>query len=217
MNATSPAGHAAPRRDWIEILAAVLLALAAVATAWSGYQATRWNGEQAKAASRGNALRAEATQAAGRAGSQTEIDVATFIQWVDARATGDDELAAFYAARFRAEFRPAFDAWLATDPLSSPDAPPTPFAMDEYQVEAAAEADRLDAEAEAFSAAVRRDVQRASNYVLGVVLFAVALFFAGMSTKLSGRGVRTAMLVVGGVIFVGTAVWILTFPISLQV
>jgi hypothetical protein len=53
--------------------------------------------------------------------------------------------------------------------------------------------------------------------VLGVVLFAVALFFAGMSTKLSGRGVRTAMLVVGGVIFVGTAVWILTFPISLQV
>ena len=37
-------------RDWVEILATVLLAVAAVATAWSGYQASRWNGEQAKAA-----------------------------------------------------------------------------------------------------------------------------------------------------------------------
>jgi hypothetical protein len=217
MTAASATKDAASRRDWLEIVAAVLLALAAVATAWSGYEATRWNGEQAKAASRGNALRAEATQASGRADSQTEVDVATFIQWVDASANGDEELAAFYAARFRPEFRPAFDAWLATDPLSNPDAPPTPFAMDEYQLEAATEAERLDAEAEAFSAAVRRNVQRASNYVLGVVLFSVALFFAGMSTKLRGRGVRTAMLAVGCLVFVGTATWIATFPISLQV
>jgi hypothetical protein len=217
MSAASPPTHAADQRDWIEIVAAVLLALAAVATAWSSYQATRWNGEQAKAASRANALRAEATQAAGRADSQTEVDVATFIQWVDAEATGDDELAAFYAARFRPEFRPAFDAWLATDPLSSPDAPPTPFAMDEYRLDAAAEAERLDAEAEVFSAAVRRNVQRAGNYVLGVVLFAVALFFAGMSTKLRGRGARTGMLVVGCLVFVGTAAWIATFPVSLEV
>ena len=36
------------RRDWVEIGATVLLAVAAVATAWSSYEATRWNGEQAK-------------------------------------------------------------------------------------------------------------------------------------------------------------------------
>jgi hypothetical protein len=36
-------------RNWVEIGATVLLALAAVATAWSSYQAARWNGEQAKA------------------------------------------------------------------------------------------------------------------------------------------------------------------------
>jgi type II secretory pathway pseudopilin PulG len=214
---TDRPGVAAPQRDWIEIAAAVLLALAAVATAWSSYQATRWNGEQSKAASRANALRAEATQAATRADSQTEIDVATFIQWVDARAKGDQELASFYVERFRPEFRPAFDAWLATDPLSSPDAPPTPFAMDEYRLEAATEADRLDAEAEGFSAAVRRDVQRAGNYVLGVVLFAVALFFAGMSTRLGGRGVRIAMLAVGCLVFAGAVAWIATFPVIVSV
>jgi hypothetical protein len=207
----------APQRDWIEIIATVLLAFAAVATAWSSYQATRWNGEQAKAASRSNALRAYATQAATRADSLTEVDVATFIQWIDANATGDDELASFYLDRFRPEFRSAFDAWIATDPFTAADAPPTPFAMEEYQLEDAAEAERLNAEAEAFSAAVRRNVQRAGNYVLGVVLFAVALFFAGMSTKLSSACTRLAMLGIGCIIFVGAVAWLATFPVSVAI
>ena len=72
--------------SFVEIVATVLLSLAAVATAWSGYQATRWNGEQAKAASRTNAIRVEAARAQGLSESQTQVDVATFIQWVDAYA-----------------------------------------------------------------------------------------------------------------------------------
>ena len=44
-------------RNWVELVATVLLAVATVATAWSGYQSTRWNGEQSKAAARTNALR----------------------------------------------------------------------------------------------------------------------------------------------------------------
>jgi hypothetical protein len=211
------AGVDAPGRDWLEVVATVLLALAAVATAWSSYQATRWNGEQAKAASRANAVRFEATQASSLADSQTQVDVATFIQWIDANATGDDELASFYADRFRAEFQPAFEAWIATDPFSNPEAPPTPFAMEEYRPEARTEAEQLDAEGEAHSAAVRRDVQRAGNYVLGVVLFAVSLFFAGMSTRLGGRGARSAMLVVGCVVFIGAVAWIATFPVSVSI
>ena len=53
--------------------------------------------------------------------------------------------------------------------------------------------------------------------MLGVVLFAVALFFAGMSTKLSGPGPRKALLVVGCLVFIGTAAWIATFPVSVSV
>ena len=215
---TAPGPTAAPpRRDWIEIVATVLLSVAAVATAWSSYQATRWNGEQAKAASRANAVRVQAARASGLANSQTQVDVATFIQWVDARATGEADLESFYVERFRDEFRPAFDAWLATDPLTNADAPPTPFAMDEYQLEAAAEAERLDAEEAVLSATVRRNIQRAGNYVLGVVLFTVALFFAGMSTRLTGRGSRMVTIGLGCLMFVGTVVWIATFPVSVSV
>jgi ferric-dicitrate binding protein FerR (iron transport regulator) len=214
---TTSAPEAPARRDVIEIVATVLLALAAVATAWSSYQATRWNGEATKASGRVNALRLDAARAQGLAEGQTQVDIGMFFQWVNADAADDDELATFYRDRFRPEFRPAFDAWLASDPLVDANAPPTPFAMDEYQLQARLDAERLDAEAEQFAASVRRNLQRAANYVLGVVLFAVSLFFAGMSAKLRGSGTRRALLVVGCVVFVGTAVWVATFPISLAV
>ena len=68
----------------VEIVAAVLLASAAVATAWSSYQASRWTGEQAKAFASANAARVESTRASDLANAQSEIDVTTFSQWVDA-------------------------------------------------------------------------------------------------------------------------------------
>ena len=86
--------------------------------------------------------------------------------------------------------------------------------MDEYQLQARADSEASDAEAQATVALVLDDIQHSANYVLAVVLFAVALFFAGMSTKLSGPGARKALLIVGCVMFVGTAVWIATFPVS---
>jgi hypothetical protein len=201
----------------LEVLATILLAVAAVATAWSGYQATRWNGEQAKASSTTNAIRIEAARAQGLSQAQTQVDVATFTQWVDAYAREETQLADFYFKRFRQEFRPAVDAWLATRPLKNPNAPLTPFAMPQYKLSATAEAKRLDAEAELSAATVRRDIQRASNYILGVVLFSVSLFFAGMSTKLGNARLRTLTLAVGCVVFLGTLIWIATSPVSFAV
>ena len=197
--------------------ATVLLAAATVATAWSGYQASRWNGEQAKAASRTNALRIDAARAQGLAEAQTEVDVATFTQWINAYARQETELAAFYLKRFRKEFKPAVNAWIATRPLRNPKAPLTPFAMPQYRLAATAEVERLDAETELSSASVRRSIQRSTNYVLCVVLFAAALFFAGISTRFESDRLRAACLGMGMLVFLGTVVWLATFPVSLTV
>ena len=202
---------------WVEIVATVLLALAAVATAWSSYQANRWNGEQAKAAARVNVLRIEAARAQGLAEGQTQVDIAMFFQWVNATANDEQELADFYEARFRPEFQPAFDAWLATDPLTSTEAPPTPFAMEEYQLQARTASEEADAEAAQTAALVLDHLQTSANYVLAIVLFAVSLFFAGMSAKLRGSSTRKALLLVGCLVFIGTAAWIATFPVVLTV
>ena len=218
MDDVAPAVEPArPRSDWIEIVATVLLSLAALATAWSSYQATRWNGEQVKAASRANASRTDAARDAALASNQTQIDVATFIQWVDATAHDEQALQQFYEQRFRPEFRPAFDAWLATKPLINPDAPTSPFVMPEYQLAATADAQRLDAQTQVLAAVVPRNVQRSSNYVLGVVLFAVSLFFAGMSAKVHGRRARVCLLSVGVIVFLGAVSWIASLPVSWSV
>jgi hypothetical protein len=200
----------------IEIAATVLLALATVATAWSGYQATRWGQQTTLAQSGSNASRIAATRASDLANAQTQIDVATFSSWVDAYALNETFLADFYYARFREEFKPAVEAWVATMPLKNPDAPLTPFAMPEYVLAAREEAQRQDEITEVKSAEVRRNIQRQSNYVLGVVLFATALFFAGTSTRVSTRSLRLTILGLGVVLFVGTVVWIATFPVSVS-
>ncbi len=219
MTTVAPRAEESPPsgRSWQELVVTVLLVVAALGTSWSSYQATRWNGEQAAAASRTSAVRISASRAQGLSQAQTQVDVATFIAWADANRRGDRELAAFYVDRFRDEFTPAFAAWRATRPFTNPDAPPTPFAMPEYQLTAKADADELDAASEVGAAQVRLDIQRSSNYVLTVVLYAVVLFFAGMSTRLNNQRLRWVMTLAGCAVLLGNIAWIATFPVSLKV
>ena len=124
----------------------------------------------------------------------------------------------FYRTRFREEFKPAFDAWLASDPLhdargtvdavrTSPSTSSPPLRRPT----------RLEAEAAAATEQAKVDIQRADNYVLAVVLFAASLFFAGISTRLRLPAARAVILGLGCLLFLGTVAWIATFPVSLEV
>lgn len=200
-----------------ELLATILLAVAAVATAWSSYQSARWSGVQANDYSAGSAARVESIGLATKAGQKTEVDVLTFTQWIDAYSTGDRRLARFYFQRFRPEFKPAVTAWMATNPLNNAGAPPTPFSMSQYEVaENSASASKVK-EAEQAIASAQEANQRSDNYVLAVVLFAVALFFAGIGTKLSAPRQKMAILGLGYLIFLGTAAWVATFPVTVSI
>jgi hypothetical protein len=205
------------RGGWVEVASAVLLSVAALAIAWSGYQASRWTGEQAKAYSRANAARVESTRWSNLANTQTEIDVATFTQWVDAYARNETMLADFYRKRFREEFKPAVEAWIASRPLQNPDAALTPFATPQYRLEARAESERLEAKAAAEAAVAGRNIQRATNYVLGVVLFSSALFFGGISSRIGNPRTRAVVLGMGCLVLLVGLTWIISLPISFSV
>ena len=217
-DAASPADEEPDNnRRWHEILVTVLLVIGAIATAWSSYQATRWNGEQAEAAGRTSGIRIDAARAAGMASSQTQIDVATFIAWADAEGREETALSEFYIDRFRPEFETAFAAWVKSDPFVDPTAPSTPFVMPEYQVAKRVEAERLDQDAEKSAAKVVTNIQHASNYVLTVVLYTVVLLIAGMSAKMSNHRLRGAMVLGGAVVLIATILWVTTFPVSVAV
>jgi hypothetical protein len=206
------------RRDHrLELAATLLLALAAIATAWSSYQSSRWHGKQAAAQSASIAARVESTREASVANRQAQVDLALFTQWIDAYARDESELADFYRRRFRDEFEPAFDAWVATHPRRNRNAPLSPFAMPQYELAASAEADRLEQQAADFSQQVKVDIQRADNYLLAVVLFAMSLFFAALSTRLHTFGSRATMLGFGWLLFLCTVGWLATQPISVAV
>lgn len=199
----------------LELAATLLLAFASVATAWSAYQSRQWSGEQAVQTGHATAARISVNRATALAGRQLQIDVATFIQWVNAREEHHPALARFYATRFRPEFKPAFDAWVATSPFTNKAAPLTPFAMHRYRPQASRRADQLELMAGAESQAAKDANERADNYMLAVVLFASALFFAGISTKLALPRMRAALLALGWVIFLGAVVWLVTLPVQL--
>jgi hypothetical protein len=212
--AEAPRHHGFP---WLEVLSTLLLALAAVATAWSSYQASRWQGQQALAGNRSTAARIEANREAAVANRQIQTDIATFVQWVDAYAHRDEELQAFYFRRFRDEFKPAVEAWIATRPLKNPKAPLTPFVMPQYRSAAQAEADALEAKGDAEAAVSRRNVDRASRYVLCVVLLALSLFFAGISARLRAGASRAVVLGLGWAMFLCTVAWLATFPVTVKI
>jgi hypothetical protein len=136
----------------------VLLAVVAVAIAWASCQSARWHGKQALAQGTSLAARVKSTRASNFANREARVDIAIFTQWINGYAAGNPKLAAVYGDRFRPEFRRAVDAWVATKPRENPHAPPTPFAMPQYQLAASAQADRLESRSEAFAQAVRRDL-----------------------------------------------------------
>ena len=122
-------------------------------------------------------------------------------------------LSGFLFLRFREEFVPAVNAWLATDPITNPNAPPTPFTMDDYVVADLVIADELSATADEKAQAARDANQNGDNYVLTMVLFASVLFFAGVSSKLVRKRNRILALGFGVILLVAGSVILLSLPI----
>jgi hypothetical protein len=87
--------------------------------------------------------------------------------------------------------------------------------MPQYRSVASAAADALEAKGARESARAQAYVQRADRYTLCVVLFATALFFAGISTRVQTVGSRLAVVAMGWLLFATAFIWMLTFPASL--
>jgi hypothetical protein len=142
----STGGHG-DRSEWIEILEAIVLAAVAVLTAWSGYQAARWDGKSAASYARASATNVEAQEQLTLAGQEHLYDITTFDSWLGATLRGEHELASRFERRFRPEYAVAFAAWMKTDPFNDPKAPPGPGFMPEYTNTKLARAKELSREA----------------------------------------------------------------------
>jgi hypothetical protein len=209
-------GSAPPPRSErrLELASVLLLALTTLATAWCGYQAARWSGEQSQHYARASATRIKAGQAATRAGQLRIDDLLYFDGWLDARQAGDEKLAAIYRRRFRPEFVPAFRAWIAQKPFTNPQAIPGPLYMPQYHSADLARSTKLDDEADELYNEGTKAKGYDDKYILTTVFFAAVLFFAGISLRLDWRPLKIAVLGMGLALLLGGVGFVLTLPVA---
>jgi hypothetical protein len=209
------AGKVTSRRERVlELGAVVLLSVTTLATAWSGYQAARWSGEQSQDYAQASANRIKAQRGSTTAGQLRIDDLMLFNNWLNAHDAGDERLAAEYRRRFRPEFVPAYRAWLAQRPFSNPRAVPGPLYMPQYRLSADAQAKAFDAKADDLYREGTNAKTNDDKYILSTVFFAAVLFFAGISLRLDWRPLRVAVLCLGGAMLLGGLVFVLSLPIA---
>ena len=195
----------------VEILEACVLAVVAVATAWSGYQAARWDGRQAELYAMASTQRVEADQALTLGGQQRLLDVTTFNTWIQMQKEGRHGLAALYERRFSPEFKVAFDAWIAAHPFSNPDVPPGPGFMPEYVNPQIEHGTALNEQANASFEAGTAARSTSDQYIRTTVVLASVLFLLALSQRFRLRQVRIGVLVVAGALMLYGIAAIISF------
>ena len=199
-------------QEAVELIEVVLLAIVAVATAWSGFQATKWDGRQSYLY--GQATRQRfAADAASTAGGQVLVtDVSLWTAWLSAHADNDTQLESIYQRRFSPAYATAFAAWLRTDPFTNPNAPAGPSRMPQYHNPLVAQAGRLNQEASAAFNAGTSARTTGDEYVRDTVLFASILFLVALAQRLKVRAARVGLNAVAFGLLVFVLISIVTLP-----
>jgi hypothetical protein len=176
------------RQRILDSWTAIILAVAAVATAWASFQASNWSGESSDAQSASAIARADAGRAATSATQATIIDSQTWLDWVSAVAAGQKAKADFLDSRFSPQLKVAQADWLSgakVGPDGVPEVipPGTPLELPSYVVPEQVESNEDAARAEALLADADRYSATSTKFVLIAVLLALVLFFASVATK----------------------------------
>jgi hypothetical protein len=206
-------GHSESRAHAIlEIVEAIVLALVAITTAWSGYQAALWTGHQAELYGTSSQLRVQAEGAATTANQERLYNASTVVEWLKAEAAGNKKLADLFERRFLPEFRPAFNAWRKTDPLNNPSAPAGPQLMTEYHSANAEKAAKLNEEATETFEQGNQARERSDDYVRVTVMLATVLLLTAISQRFKVHAVRVGMAGIAALLLCIPLYRILTLP-----
>lgn len=207
--------HSSPpsrRAQWVEMVEALVLAIVAVATAWSGYQASRWDALSAQNYNLASRATVMSQEKATLAGQDRLYDITTFNAWAAAQVAGNDKLAAFYQRRFRPEYAIAFSAWWKLDPFNNASAPAGSIFMAENVSANGLESAKLAGDAKGYYENAVTMRENGDQYVRITVFLATVLLLTALSQRFDILGPRVAVVAVAFVLLVLSAYWILTFP-----
>jgi hypothetical protein len=204
--------HKSKLVERLEILEAIVLAMVAIATAWSGYQAARFDGFQDELYEQSTRLRVQAQGMTTRGGQEQIYDASAVTEWIKAESVGNHKLAELFVRRMRPEARTAFDAWVKTDPINNPQAPAGPLLMAEYHNAHLEEGARITEEATKEFDAGTKARSRSDDYVRVTVLLATVLLLVAISQRFKTHRVRVGLAVVALLLLCVPIYRIITLP-----
>jgi hypothetical protein len=140
------------------------------------------------------------------------LDSASFNAWFTAFTAGNANDERLAERRMRPGYRPAFKAWLATDPAHNPNAPPGPAYMPQYVVPQQAAAKAYDAQADAAFAQGSEAGATADKYIRATVFLATVLFLVGISGHFRIRQARMGLIGAGGLLLAFAVIQLLGLP-----
>jgi hypothetical protein len=179
---------------YFEILEAVILAVVAIFTAWSGYQAVQWGDQQTELYGESIQLNLKAGELRFSDGLDTIYNTATVAAWMDAEVQGHEKVANFFQSRLLPEYKIAFDAWIKTDPINNSQSPPGPRYMSEYRSSKMEEANSLSQEASVKFNEGTQALSTASSYVRYTVFLATVLALVAISQLFKIRSIRNGLV-----------------------
>lgn len=201
------------RRDrLLSILEAVLLSLVALLAAYSGYAAAKWSTESSVTLARASALRTKANRNDLEALQIRTLDSVSFNAWFTAFTAGNANHERLAEKRLRPGYRPAFRAWLATDPEHNPNAPPGPSYMPQYVIPQESASDAYDAKADEEFAKGSAAGGTSDKYVRDTVFLATVLFLVGISGHFPVRRGRYVLISIGGALLIFSVIQLLGLP-----
>jgi hypothetical protein len=198
----------------VQICEAVLLALVTITAAWAGYSAARWTTASRVQIAHSATLRNLATRASLNAISLRNFDSSTFDAWFIAYTLGNHQKEIVAERRFRPVFRVAFNAWMATDPLHNPHAPPGPTYMPQYKLAAQRQVVVLDRKASAEFASGNHAGTVGDDYVRITVFLAAVLFLVGIGSSFKLHGIRYALIAFGSTLLIVSIVLLARQPVT---
>jgi hypothetical protein len=177
----------------LEVVAVVLLGVATVGSAWCGYQATRWNGEENDLARESATLQVEAARQFGLATQIVSYDSNMISQYANAAATKNTDLMRFFRQTLiRPQFLPILDRW--EQQFAAGTAPENLLDDQQYLDSQLGGYRTTTAAAEDLSVQAQEAGSEADDYVLTTLILASALFFAGLTTSFQVRFARLMLL-----------------------
>ena len=193
----------------VDSITAVLLSVAAVATAWATFQASQWADRQGDAVAAASIARTESLRLSNDAGQAEQVDTATWLEWLTAYSQGERERANFLKERFRPTLAAAHRNWAAKaiigpngKPTSVPDG--TPFDQPTYVLPKAEEAERLAGNAETRMAEAQEASTTSTEFVTAALILALVMFFSGIATKFRNPRLQVVLVVLAtGFLLIG--------------